>query len=163
VNCQPPWKPKWKSWSNSKRYPEGTGYLRSLLLRSKEKEWSDLRSASSDFFAYFRIPNAIFLNRRLIYDFLKKFLNREGNNSILHVGCGGGDVLTYLASRLEKNGFRFSLTGVDAMHRQDGPLSVLRSYADEEIGRFVGEAGVRSFRIHSIFPRKFIIIRTSGE
>ncbi len=103
------------------------------------------------------------LNRRLIYDFLKKFLNREGNNSILHVGCGGGDVLTYLASRLEKNGFRFSLTGVDAMHRQDSPLSVLHSYADEEIGRFVGEAGVRSFRIHSIFPRKFIIIRTSGE
>ncbi|MBZ5670316.1 MAG: methyltransferase domain-containing protein [Acidobacteriia bacterium] len=226
--------------------------VRSMLPRSEEKEWSDSSGVSEKFYAYFKLPNALFLNRRLIYGYLKKFLDREGDNSILDVGCGG-DLLQYLAFRLEKDGFRFSMTGVDAnavavalakartkawrnvrvvcgqaeevdgsyhvavvsqvlhhlspadasymlkfvygtvsrgivisdfvrsraaywlvkagiylttndgVHRHDGPLSVLRSYADEEIGRLMREAGIRSFSIRNVLPRKFIIIPRGRE
>ena len=226
--------------------------VRSMLPRSEEKEWSDSCNVSEKFYAYFKLPNALFLNHRLIYGYLKKFLDREGDNSILDVGCGG-DLLQYLAFRLEKDGFRFSMTGVDAnavavalakartkawrnvrvvcgqaeevdgsyhvavvsqvlhhlspadashmlkfvygtvsrgivisdfvrsraafwlvkagvylttndgMHRHDGPLSVLRSYTDEEIGRLMRKAGIRSFNIRNAFPRKFIIIPKGQE
>jgi len=224
-----------------------------MLPRSEEQEWSDSCNVSERFYSYFKLPNALFLNHRLIYGHLKTFLNHEGDSSILDVGCGGGDLLQYLALRLEKNGFRFSLTGVDTnagavalakrrtrawrnvrvlcgqardvdgsyhmavvsqvlhhlspadassllkfvygtvsrgivisdfvrsraaywlvkagvylttndgVHRHDGPLSVLRSYSDQEIGRLMGEAGIRSFNIRNVFPRKFIIIPKGQE
>jgi 2-polyprenyl-3-methyl-5-hydroxy-6-metoxy-1,4-benzoquinol methylase len=208
---------------------------------------------SEKFYSYFKLPNALFLNHRLIYGYLKQILDPEGINSILDVGCGGGDLLEYLALRLERDGFRFSLTGVDAnsaavalakrrtkawrnvrvvrgraeevegsyqvavvsqvlhhlspadassmlkfvygavsrgivisdfvrsraaywlvkagvylttndgVHRHDGPLSVLRSYTDKEIGRLMREAGIRRFSIHKAFPRKFIIIPKGQE
>lgn len=217
--------------------------------RSAEKEWSDFPGMTREFFAYFKLPNTIFLNRNLIYGFLKSSLKRDGINSILDFGCGGGDLLAYLASRLEKDGFQYSLTGIDTdpaavsmakartgacrnvrvlcgtaeklndfydlaivsqilhhhspqaaskmlkllygkvsrkivisdfvrsrtaywlvkavvylttadeIHRHDGPLSVLRSYTNEEIRWLMQEAGIGSFSIRSIFPRKFVIIR----
>jgi 2-polyprenyl-3-methyl-5-hydroxy-6-metoxy-1,4-benzoquinol methylase len=218
------------------------------LRRSEEREWSETHDVSPEFFGYFRIPNSLFLNHRLIYGFLKGFLDRERENSILDVGCGGGDLMQYLAVHLRKDGFRFSLTGVDVnsaavgvaeartkawrnarviygqveetggiydvavasqilhhfspadaanmlksvyakvsrgivisdllrsraaywlvkaavyatttdrMHRHDGPLSVLRSYTDEEIGRIMKDAGISSFSIRNLFPRKFIVV-----
>jgi 2-polyprenyl-3-methyl-5-hydroxy-6-metoxy-1,4-benzoquinol methylase len=221
--------------------------------RSEEREWSETCDVGAQFFGYFGIANTLFLNHRLIYGFLKRFLDREKKNSILDVGCGGGDLLQYLAVHLRKEGFRFSLTGVDVnsaavgvaeartkawrevrvihgqveeaggfydaavasqvlhhlspsdaaamlksvyarisrgivisdllrsraaywlvkaavyatttdrMHRHDGPLSVLRSYSDEEIGRMMKEAGVSSFSIRNLFPRKFIVVTKTGR
>jgi len=223
------------------------------LRRSEEREWSETCDVSPDFFAYFKLPNALFMNHRLIYGFLKGFLNREKENSILDVGCGGGDLLQYLAVHLRKDGFRFSLTGVDVnlaavgvaqartkawrkvrviygpveeaggfydaavasqilhhlspsdapkllksvyarvsrgivisdlvrsraaywlvkaavyatttdrMHRHDGPLSVLRSYTDDEIGRMMKEVGISSFSIRNLFPRKFLVVTKTGR
>lgn len=222
--------------------------VRSMLPRSEEAEWSDSCNLSEKFYSYFKLPNALFLNHRLIYGYLKQILDPEGINSILDVGCGGGDLLEYLAFRLERDGFRFSLTGVDTnaaaaalakrrtrawrnvrvlcgqakevdgsyhmavvsqvlhhlspadaasllkfvygtvsrgivisdfvrsraaywlvkagvylttndgVHRHDGPLSVLRSYSDQEIGGLMREAGIRTFNIRNAFPRKFVII-----
>ena len=88
--------------------------LRFMLPRSKEKEWSDFPGMTREFFAYFKLPNTVLLTRNLIYAFLKSSLDPQGNNSILDVGCGGGDLLEYLAIRLEKDGFQSSLTGIDA-------------------------------------------------
>ncbi len=224
-----------------------------MLPRSEEAEWSDSCNVSEKFYSYFKLPNTLFLNHRLIYGYLKQFLDQEGDSSILDVGCGGGDLLEYLAFRLERDGFRFCLTGVDSnaaavalakgrtkawrnvrvvcgraeevegsyhvavvsqvlhhlspadassllrfvygtvsrgivisdfirsraaywlvkagvylttndgVHRHDGPLSVLRSFTDKEIGRLLREAGIRSFNIRNAFPRKFIIIPKGQE
>ena len=218
------------------------------LARSEEAEWSDSLSVNPEFFSYFRLPNTLFLNHRLIYGCMKRFLSRDKENSILDVGCGGGDLLQYLAAHLAKDGYQFSLTGVDVnaaavsvaqaqtqhwrnvrviwgqaeefggyydtailsqvlhhlsppnamsmlksvyarvsrgivisdfvrsrvaywlvkaavyatttdeTHRHDGPLSVMRSYTDGEIDQLMKGAGIDTFSIRTIYPRKFIVV-----
>jgi SAM-dependent methyltransferase len=112
-----------------------------MLPRSEEKEWSDSLNVSERFYSYFKLPNSLFLNHRLIYAYLNKFLDREGDSSILDVGCGGGDLLQYLALRLEKDGFRFSLTGVDA-NAAAAALAKRRTKAWRNVRVLCGQAKV---------------------
>jgi 2-polyprenyl-3-methyl-5-hydroxy-6-metoxy-1,4-benzoquinol methylase len=50
------------------------------------------------------------------------------------------------------------ITLADRFSRNDGPLSVLRSYSDGEIADMLHKAGIMNFKVRNFFLRKIIII-----
>lgn len=53
------------------------------------------------------------------------------------------------------------LTTTNPISRNDGPISVLRCYNDEEIRKILEDAHISNYEIQNYFPRKIILIKKS--
>ena len=52
-----------------------------------------------------------------------------------------------------------SLTNPTRFNLIDGPLSILRSYTDQEIAQIMKEAGITKYKIYNFLLRKIIVIK----
>jgi 2-polyprenyl-3-methyl-5-hydroxy-6-metoxy-1,4-benzoquinol methylase len=69
-------------------------------------------------YASFRTVNALVAGWRSTYrHVLRPHLRREGVNTLLDVGCGGGDITRALARWARSDGFTLAVTGIDPDQR----------------------------------------------